>query len=36
MILSHERAMLDLAVISLHAAIRRVAARLLEGSGELR
>jgi hypothetical protein len=35
MIQSHEPAILDLAVISLHGAIRRIAARLLEGSWEL-
>ena len=35
MIQSHEPAILDLAVISLHGAIRRNAARLLEGPGEL-
>ncbi len=35
MIQSHEPAMLDLALISLHGAIRRIAARLLEGSWEL-
>jgi hypothetical protein len=35
MIQSHEPAILDLTLISLHGAIRRVAARLLEGSGEL-
>ena len=35
MIQSHEPAILDLAVISLHGAIRRIAARHLEGPGEL-
>jgi hypothetical protein len=35
MIQSHEPAILDLAVISLHDAIRRVAARTLEAPGEL-
>jgi hypothetical protein len=35
MIQSHEPAILDLAVISLHGAIRRIAAALLEGPGEL-
>jgi hypothetical protein len=35
MIQPHEPAILDLAIISLNGAIRRVAARLLEGSGEL-
>src|SRR4051812_31836464 len=35
MIQSHEPAILDLALVSLHGAIRRVAARLLEGPGEL-
>jgi hypothetical protein len=35
MIRSHEPAILDLAVISLHGAIRRIAARHLEGPGEL-
>ncbi len=35
MIQSHEPAMLDLGIISLHDAIRRVAARILETSGEL-
>jgi hypothetical protein len=35
MIQSHEPAILDLAIISLHGAIRRAATRLLEGSGEL-
>jgi hypothetical protein len=35
MIQSHEPAMLDLALISFHCAIRRAAARLLEGSEEL-
>ena len=35
MIQSHEPAILDLAVISLHGAIRRIAVRLLEGPDEL-
>jgi hypothetical protein len=35
MIQSHEPAILDLALISLQGAIRRIAARLLEGPGEL-
>ena len=35
MIQPHEPAILDLAVISLHDAIRRVAARILEAPGEL-
>jgi hypothetical protein len=35
MIQSHEPAILDLAVIGLHNAIRRVAARTLEAPGEL-
>jgi hypothetical protein len=35
MIQSHEPAILDLAVISLHGAIRRMAARILGGAGEL-
>jgi len=35
MIQSHEPAILDLALISLHGAIRRGTARLLEGAGEL-
>jgi hypothetical protein len=35
MIQSHEPAILDLAVISLHGAIRRIAVRLLEGTDEL-
>jgi hypothetical protein len=35
MIQSHEPAILDLAVISLHGAIRGIAAGLLEGPGEL-
>ena len=35
MIQPHEPAILDLAVISLHGAIRRIAVRLLDGSGEL-
>jgi hypothetical protein len=34
MIQSHEPAVLDLAVISLYGAIRRIEARLLEGAGE--
>jgi hypothetical protein len=35
MIHLHEPAILDLALLSLHGAIRRIAARLLEGSWEL-
>ena len=35
MIQSHEPAILDLALISLHGAIRRIAVRLLEGPDEL-
>ena len=35
MIQAHESAILDLALISLQGAIRRIAARLLEGSWEL-
>jgi hypothetical protein len=34
MIQSHEPTILDLALISLQGAIRRIAARLLEGAGE--
>jgi hypothetical protein len=35
MIQPHEPALLDLAVLSLHRALRRVAARMLEAPGEL-